>query len=55
MLSARFLDPRKLQVVVVGDKTTPVQREDGKGITLEEDLKALAKRLDLPYTELPLR
>jgi zinc protease len=54
-LSARFLDPRKLQIVVVGDKTTPVKTEDGKGITIEEDLKALARKLDLPYTELPLR
>jgi len=54
-LSATFLDPHKLNIVVVSDKTTPVQGEDGKGITLEEDLKALAKKLDLPYTELPLR
>jgi predicted Zn-dependent peptidase len=54
-LSAAFLDPLKLQIVVVGDKTTPVQREDGKGITLEADLQALAKKLDLPYAELPLR
>jgi predicted Zn-dependent peptidase len=54
-LSATFLDPRKLQIVVVGDKTTPVKTEDGKRITVEEDLKALARKLDLPYTELPLR
>jgi zinc protease len=54
-LSATFLDPRKLQIVVVGDKTTPVQKEDGTGIILEEDLKALAKKLDFPYTEIPLR
>jgi len=54
-LSAKFLDPRRLQIVVVGDKTTPVNTEDGKVISLDEDLKALAKKLDLPYTELPLR
>jgi zinc protease len=54
-LSAKFLDPRLLQIVVVGDKMTPVNREDGQVISLEEDLKALAQKLDLPYTDLPLR
>ena len=54
-LSAKFLVPHRLQIVVVGDKTTPVRREDGRVVSLEEDLKALAKKLDLPYTELPLR
>jgi zinc protease len=54
-LSSTFLDPRRLQIVVVGDKTTPVNREEGKGISLEEDLKALAKKLKVPYSELPLR
>ncbi len=54
-LSEKFLDPRRLQIVVVGDKTTPVNQEDGKVISLEEDLKALAEKLNLPYTELPLR
>jgi predicted Zn-dependent peptidase len=54
-LSAKFLDPRRLQIVVVGDKTTPVTSESGKVTSLEEDLKALATKLDLPYTELPLR
>lgn len=54
-LSGKFLDPHRLQIVVVGDKATPVKKEDGKVISLEEDLKALAKKLDLPYTEIPLR
>ena len=54
-LSRQFLDPSKLQVFVVGDKTSKVKKEDGKEISLEEDLKALAKKLDLPYTEIPLR
>ena len=54
-LSGKFLDPRLLQIIVVADKTTPVNRTGGKGISLEDDLKALAKKLDLPYTELPLR
>jgi predicted Zn-dependent peptidase len=54
-LAGKFLDPRRLQIVVVGDKTTPVNKEDGKRISLEEDLQAMAKKLRLPYTELPLR
>jgi len=54
-LSGKFLDPHRLQIFVVGDKTTPVKSEDGKVISLEEDLKVLAKKLDLPYTEIPLR
>ncbi|MGE5840962.1 MAG: M16 family metallopeptidase, partial [Deltaproteobacteria bacterium] len=54
-LSSKYLDPRLLQIVVVGDKMTPVRTEDGKVISLEEDLKALARKLDLPYKEIPLR
>ncbi|MBW2016693.1 MAG: insulinase family protein [Deltaproteobacteria bacterium] len=54
-LAKKFLDPSKIQVFVVADKTTPVVDGGGKRVTLEEDLKALAKRLGLPYRELPLR
>ena len=54
-LADKFLVPEKLQIFVVADKTIPVNREDGSWVTLEEDLKALAGRLDLPYRELPLR
>jgi zinc protease len=54
-LSRQFLDPSRLQIFVVGDKTSKVKKEDGTVVTLEEDLKALGKRLGLPYTELPLR
>jgi zinc protease len=54
-LSRRFLDPSQLQIFVVGDKTSKVKKEDGTAVTLEEDLKALAKKLGLPFTELPLR
>ena len=54
-LSRKFLDPAGLQVVVVGDKTTTVKTRDGKGVSLEEDLKALSKKLGLPYLEIPLR
>jgi len=54
-LSREYLDPAGLQVVVVGDKTTTVKTDDGKEISLEEDLKALSKKLGLPFTEIPLR
>ena len=54
-LARKFLDPQKLQIFVVGDKRTKVQKEDGSEITLEEDIKTLAKRLDLPYREIELR
>jgi hypothetical protein len=32
-----------------------VRKEDGTMVTLEEELKGLAKKLGLPFTELPLR
>ena len=54
-LARRFLDPKKLQIFVVGDKTTRVKRKDGTEVTLREDLKTLAKALDLPYREIMLR
>jgi predicted Zn-dependent peptidase len=54
-LSRQYLDPAQVQVFVVGDKTSKVKKEDGSLVTLEEDLKALAKKLDLPFAELPLR
>ena len=43
----------KLQIFVVGDKTSKVNKEDGTVVTLEEDLKALAKKLGLPFMEIP--
>ena len=54
-LAEKFVDPKKLKIIVVGDKTTLINRKDGKGITLEEDLKALARTLELPYEEIELR
>jgi predicted Zn-dependent peptidase len=54
-LSRQFLDPSRLQIFVVGDKASKVKNEDGAVVTLEEDLKALAKKLCLPYVEVPLR
>jgi predicted Zn-dependent peptidase len=55
ILARKFLDPKKLQVFVVGDKATRVKREDGTQATLEDDMKTLAKTLGLPYKEIKLR
>jgi predicted Zn-dependent peptidase len=55
LLAVKFLDPERLQIFVVGDKTTRVQKENGTEVTLEEDMKTLAKRLGLPYREIELR
>jgi predicted Zn-dependent peptidase len=54
-LARRFLDPEHLQVFVVADKATPVIREDGQSVSLEEELKAVARALGLPFQEIPLR
>jgi predicted Zn-dependent peptidase len=54
-LAEKFLDPKALQIFVVGDKATRVKKEDGVEITLEEDLKRLARTLSLPYQEIELR
>ena len=55
VLAKKHLDPKELQIFVVGDKLTKVIKEDGSESTLEDDLMALAKKLDLPYMEIPLR
>jgi len=52
-LSAKFLDPRRLQIIVVADKTTPVNKESGKVISLEEDLKTLARNSISPTRNSP--
>jgi predicted Zn-dependent peptidase len=54
-LAKEFLDPEKLQIFVVGDKNTRVKKKDGTKVTLEENLKTLAKILNLPYKEIALR
>jgi predicted Zn-dependent peptidase len=54
-LAATFLDPKKLQLFVVGDKMTQVTKKDGRETTLEQDLKDLAKEMALPYQEIELR
>jgi zinc protease len=54
-LARQFLDPKKLQIFVVGDKSIGVKKKDGTELTLEQDMLALAKGLGLPYQEIQLR
>lgn len=54
-LAEKFLDPGRLQVFVVGDKTAVVKKQGGLEVTLEQDLISLAKSLGLPYREIKLR
>ncbi|KPJ76964.1 MAG: hypothetical protein AMJ54_09875 [Deltaproteobacteria bacterium SG8_13] len=54
-LAREHLKPGRLQIFVVADKTTPVQRTNTGVKTLGEDLKVLAKRLGLPFQEIALR
>ncbi len=54
-LARRFLDPSRLQIFVTADRATPVTRADGSRVPLDQELRALAGRLGLPYEEIPLR
>jgi predicted Zn-dependent peptidase len=54
-IAQRLLNPQKIQIFVVGDKMTKVKTAAGNQITLEDDLKDLAKTLGLPYKEMVLR
>jgi zinc protease len=54
-LAGRFLDPKKLQIFVVADKTIKMVKKDGTTLTLEEDLKSLAREMGLPFQEMALR
>jgi predicted Zn-dependent peptidase len=54
-LAQALLDPSRIQLVVVADKTTPVSTGEGRSITLEEDLKAMSRAIGLPFQELTLR
>ena len=54
-LADRFLDPKKLQIVVVADMTTPVRSEDGTTVTLAQDIEAMAIELGLPFETADLR
>jgi predicted Zn-dependent peptidase len=55
MLAREVLDPKRLQVFIVGDKTTRIKAEGGTAYTLEDDMQRLAKTLGLPYREMKLR
>jgi predicted Zn-dependent peptidase len=54
-LATDLLDPEKIQIFVVADKSIKVQSADGQQTTLEDDLKVLAGKLNLPFHELALR
>jgi predicted Zn-dependent peptidase len=54
-LAKELLDPRNIQIHVVADKTTPVATTDGRAVTLEDALQAMAQTLGLPYREIELR
>jgi len=54
-LALQLLDPRKIQIHVVADKTIPVKQPDGTTRSLEEDLKATARALGIPFREIELR
>jgi zinc protease len=53
-LAGEFLNPEKIQIFIVADKTLPIQKNDGQ-ITLEDDLIALSEKLGLPFKEFELR
>ena len=55
ILAGELLDPKKLQVFIVADKTTKIKTEGGAEYTLEDDMKRLAEALDLPFREIELR
>ncbi len=54
-LAALFFDPRRVQVFVVADKATPGSGTGGRKVTLEEELRSLADRLQLPFREIDWR
>jgi predicted Zn-dependent peptidase len=54
-LAQKYLDPRKIQIFVVGDKLIKVKNHQGDESTLEDTLKAMADSLQLPYREIGLR
>jgi zinc protease len=54
-LAGRYLQPSRLQITIVADKTLPVRKADGVTLTLGENLKAMAVALGLPFEEVGLR
>jgi predicted Zn-dependent peptidase len=55
ILARKFLDPKKLQVFVVGDMETRVKDVDGTEVTLENEMETVAKTLGMPYKKIELR
>ena len=54
-LALKLLDPREIQIHVVADKTITIKQPDGTTRSLEEDLKATAQALGIPFREIELR
>ncbi|MDY6880889.1 MAG: pitrilysin family protein [Thermodesulfobacteriota bacterium] len=54
-LARTFLDPKQLQIFVVGDKNRVLRGQDGEEVTLEKEMISLAESLGLPYKEIALR
>jgi predicted Zn-dependent peptidase len=54
-LAEANLEPERLQIFVVADKTITVKKPDGKQTTLEAQLQATAAGLGIPFREAPLR
>jgi predicted Zn-dependent peptidase len=54
-IAGELLDPGKIQIFVVGDKDINVPSSGGKLVTLEENLRILAHKLDLPFQQIALR
>jgi predicted Zn-dependent peptidase len=54
-LAREYLDPQKIQIVVVADKLINVNNAGGDEMTLEKQLMQLAESLGLPYREIALR
>ena len=54
-LAQEYLDPQKIQIIVVGDKLIKVRSQNGDELTLEKHLMQLAESFNLPYREIALR
>ena len=54
-LAREYLDPQKIQIFVVADKSIKISRDGGDEMTLEMELMQLAESLGLPYREIELR
>jgi predicted Zn-dependent peptidase len=54
-LAAELLTDERIQIFVVADKNIKVQSQDGGQLRLDDDLKNLARKLNLPFQELALR